>query len=189
MRAVLIIIAILLMALALFLFTEAPERAEQIPSQSVEKNVTVTKKLPKPAEPKPREAPAPIKDASPAVAIPVDAAIIQDAAPDESGVYSLSLGTHRVQLKGESGAFLSAEVVIKTSSATVREHARRLRSKLVGMYFFLVSRRVDVSVLADDGIERLESDLLQRYSNTIRSGEIDAVELIDHEVEEPEADE
>jgi hypothetical protein len=185
MRIVLIIIAVLLLALGAFLLTDVPERVS--PTQSTQTTRVVSTPTPLPDKVQvPREPRPQVVDAGTTEAVPVDATLINDAAPDEDGIYTFSLGTHRVQLKGESGSLLSAEVVIKTSSAIARDHARRLRSKLVGMYFFLVSRRVDESVEADDGIERLEADLLQRYSNTIRGGAIDSVELVNPEVVEPE---
>ncbi len=185
MRIVLIIVALLLLALGAFVLTDAPERVSPSEPSTVAHVVSSPPPVPDKVKPAPKPKPQ-VVDAGTNEATPVDASLVIDAAPDEDGIYTFSLGTHRVQLKGESGSLLSAEVIIKTSSAIARDHARRLRSKLVGMYFFLVSRRVDESVRADDGIERLESDLLQRYSNTIRGGAIDAVELLDTEIIEPE---
>ncbi len=185
MRIVLSIIGILLLIVGLFVLSEEPERTAVKAPEPAKVSKSVEPAPPTVPKVKAPEAAKPVDDASTQREMP-DAAAIQDAEPDESGLYELSLGTHRVQLKGETGVFLVAEVVIRTASATARDNARRLRNKLVGMYFFLVSRRVDESLMSDAGIERLEADLLQRFSNTIRGGDLEVVELLNHAIEDPE---
>ena len=184
MRIVLILAAIILGVLGLFVFkTDPPPKASKpapVAKQTVAATPTPTPTAPKRRAPS-RPEPA---DASPPPAEVADAALPVDASKDESGLYSFSLGTHRVKLKGDGETFLSAEIVIKTPSATARDHTRRLRNKLVGMYFFLVSKRVADSARAEDGQSRLEKDLLTRFGNVIRGGPLESVELVGFEVVE-----
>lgn len=188
MRIVLVIISLLLAVLAVFLFTDKPKQTALKPP--VKTRIKQPAPTPTTTVTKPKRKARPEADIDAATPPPiVDAGLIVDADVDESGQYSLSLGTHRVKLRGENDIFLKAEVILKTPSAKVRENARRLKSKLVGMYFFLVSRRAEEGVRSEGGIERIESDLLNRYANTIRSGKLESVELKNHEIQEgPEED-
>ena len=185
MRIVVSIIGIVLLIFGIFILNEEPERTAVKPPKPTRPASTYTPSTTEAVLPKRPAKRAQLVDASLPVDVP-DAMVVKDARADESGLYRFSLGTHRVKLKGETGVFLVAEILIKTPSATARENIRRLRNKLVGMYFFLVSRRVDESLMSDAGIERLQSDLLQRFSNTIRGGELSSVELLDYSIEDPE---
>ncbi|MCB9522390.1 MAG: hypothetical protein H6702_03300 [Myxococcales bacterium] len=131
-----------------------------------------------PAPPLQRPATAPPSVA--AVAPPpaaADAGMEPDAAGPPSDRYDL--GDHVVRLRTPEGSppmELVIQVVVRAQGEALRE-VRLRRRQLIRMLFFLGSHRQADGALGAEGQDRFKADLLARYRNVVRSGEVEDLEF------------
>lgn len=126
----------------------------------------------------PASAPASTADVRPGV--PADA-----GAPEPVGPFVVSLGNHTIYLKDtdpRGGRVAKFELQLVVGKDAAQKEVRLRREELVRMTYFLGSHRVAEGALGDEGRDRFARDLLERFRNVIRGGEVLEVRLAGYEV-------
>ena len=187
MRAALIIAILIVFGFAYHLFSTATEKRSSRPNQVSPEYVTETA-LPferRIAQDKVRpDAPdgkGPQQPGQTRAQIDNDSS---ERGAEPSGPFEVSLGQHTVHFRNHPGFAMKLRLGVVVQSKLTRKEVLLNRRKLTRMLYFLGSNRRLEGARGDAGRDRLISDLSTRFSNVIRSGAVDAVQIEEYEVVE-----
>ncbi len=141
-----------------------------------------------PAAPPSFAAPA-VRPAPPseAPAAPIAAASAEpDGGPAEpQGPFEVELGRHVIHLKDpERGRVLRVSPKLVVDKQVTAKEVRRRKEELVRMMFFLGSHRVADGAEGTDGEARFKADLIERFRNLVRTGQVQDLVFVEYEVAE-----
>lgn len=91
------------------------------------------------------------------------------------GPFEVRLGKHTLQVRGEDPGLrtlVELELVAVTATQETQREMSRRRAELVRMLFFLGSHRAEAAIRLPEAETVFASDLLERFRNAVRSGEI-----------------
>ena len=176
-----IAVSVVALALLAFLFWYTPERRAAMAVNAPAAQALPTNAPTLPGVPSARVAQTP---GGPATAIPGSpAALIDAGAPDPAGPFDVNLGKQTIYLKDDAqGRVAHFELHLTVTNQAAERETRLRREELLRMTYFLGSHRVADGALGEDGRDRFAHDLLERYRNVVRSGEVMDVKLEGYEV-------
>ncbi len=125
----------------------------------------------------------PITDAMVAVPRPAPASAASAEAPPsaalvaaESGPYEMVMGEYKIALR-DSQRRMRMTLVLTTSNPTTRKELQGRREQLRRMIYFLSAHRTEETMVGDAGRDRFLADLRERFTNVIRTGTLDRMEI------------
>lgn len=123
----------------------------------------------------PRPAPASVATAE----APPSAALVAA----ESGPYEMVMGEYKIALR-DSQRRMRMTLVLTTSNPTTRKELQGRREQLRCMIYFLSAHRSEETMVGNAGRDRFLADLRERFTNVIRTGALDRMEITLWELEE-----
>lgn len=117
----------------------------------------------------------PVRPPPQALASEVAPASAESAAPP-SGPFDFNMGEYQIALR-DSPKRMRMSLRLTTSSEVTLRELRGRREQIRRMIYFLSAHRPEEGMVGEDGRQRFEADLRERFANIVRTGPLDKVEI------------